>query len=167
MLGDNLLVAPIFSHSGFVDYYVPAGRWTNMLDGRVVEGPRWLRETHDFMSLPLLVRPNSVIPIGNNSDRPDYDYADGVTLQVYQFEDGKQASVEIPSLTGKVQTTFTVSRAGNTLHMKRDGVSKSWQVLLAGIPAVASVEGGAAENSSRGVLVTLLPDANSLHIILY
>ncbi len=74
MLGESLLVAPVLSHAGVVDYYVPAGRWTSLLDGRVVAGPRWLRETHDFMSLPLLVRPNTVIPIGSRTDRPDYDY---------------------------------------------------------------------------------------------
>ena len=56
----------------------------------MVEGPRWLRETHDFMSLPLLVRPNSVIPVGSRTDRPDYDYTDGLTLQVYQLEDGRR-----------------------------------------------------------------------------
>ncbi len=55
MLGDALLVAPVFSDD-VVDYYVPAGRWTSLLDGRVVEGPRWVRETHGFLSLPLLVR---------------------------------------------------------------------------------------------------------------
>ena len=38
MLGDSLLVAPVFSPDGGVDYYVPDGRWTNFLTGEVVEG---------------------------------------------------------------------------------------------------------------------------------
>ena len=29
MLGEPLLVAPVFSPDGVVDYYLPAGRWTN------------------------------------------------------------------------------------------------------------------------------------------
>ena len=33
MLGDALLVAPIFTPDGMVDYYLPAGRWTNFLTG--------------------------------------------------------------------------------------------------------------------------------------
>ncbi len=37
MLGDDLLVAPVFSADGVVDYYVPAGRWTNILDGKVIQ----------------------------------------------------------------------------------------------------------------------------------
>ena len=102
-------MAPVFSYDGVVNYYLPAGRWTNLLNGNVVEGGRWVRETHDFMSLPLMVRPNSVIAIGNNDERPDYDYADGVTLRVYELEDGKRVIAEIPTLTGEIQTTFTCS----------------------------------------------------------
>ena len=34
MLGDSLLVAPVFSHDGSVSYYVPAGRWTNLIEWR-------------------------------------------------------------------------------------------------------------------------------------
>ena len=45
MLGESLLVAPVFSYDGMVDYYLPAGRWTNFLTGQVVEGGRWVRET--------------------------------------------------------------------------------------------------------------------------
>ncbi len=135
MLADSLLVAPVFSHDGIVNYYVPEGKWTNLLDGNVIEGPRWVRETHDFLSLPLLVRPNSVIPIGNHTDRPDYDFSDGVTLQVYPLEDGKQISVEIPSLDGKIETRFEVKREGRNLHIQKRGPAKEWSVAFAGAPS--------------------------------
>ena len=39
-----------------MDYYVPEGRWTDYFSGKVIVGPRWVRETHGFLSLPLLVR---------------------------------------------------------------------------------------------------------------
>ena len=130
MLGDSLLVAPVFSHDGNVKYYVPEGRWTNLLNGKQVEGPGWKREEYDFMSLPLLVRPNSVIPIGNRNGRPEYDYGDGVTLHIYQLEDGKDARVEIPSVGGKVETIFNVKRQGNEIHIHRQGPPKKWNVSL-------------------------------------
>jgi alpha-D-xyloside xylohydrolase len=135
MLGDSLLVAPVFNHDGSVSYYVPEGKWTNLLDGKVVEGPRWVRETHDFLSLPLLVRHNSVIPIGNRTDRPDYDFSDGVTLQVYSLEDGKQMSVEIPSLSGQIETRFEITREGRNLHIQRHGPAKKWSVSFASRPS--------------------------------
>jgi alpha-D-xyloside xylohydrolase len=140
MLGDSLMIAPVFSHDGSVNYYVPEGKWTNFFTGEVVEGPRWIRDTHDFMSLPLLVRPNSVIPMGNHSDKPDYDYSDGVTLQIYQLEDGKQISGEIPALDGVIESKFVVSREDETINVQRQGPAKPWNVLLVGIPNVVNAE---------------------------
>jgi alpha-D-xyloside xylohydrolase len=61
MLGPDLLVAPVFDADGDVAYYVPAGRWTRLLDGEAVEGPGWRRERHGMTSLPLLVRPGAAI----------------------------------------------------------------------------------------------------------
>lgn len=63
MLGDALLVAPVFSESGEVDFYLPEGTWRHLLDGGTLEGPRWHRKTFDFMSLPLFVRPGFESPL--------------------------------------------------------------------------------------------------------
>jgi alpha-D-xyloside xylohydrolase len=149
MLGDSLLVAPVFSHDGSVNFYVPEGKWTSLLNGAVLEGPRWIRGIYDFLNLPLLVRPNSVIPIGNHADRPDYDYSDGVTLQVYQLEDGKQAHVEIPALDGTIETRFVVRHEGDMIHVQRQGSAKAWNVLLVGITNLTNAEGKITNDSTR------------------
>src|SRR3569833_723373 len=95
MLGDSLLTAPVFSAENAVDYYLPAGTWTDFESGRTVEGGRWVREEHDFLSTPLMVKPGSIIAVGAVDDRPDYDYADGVTLRIYGLADGATASTVI------------------------------------------------------------------------
>lgn len=133
MLGDSLLVAPIFSHDGSVRYYVPEGSWTNFFNGNVIEGPRWVQETYDFMSLPILVRPNSIIPVGAQTDKPDYDYSENITLNLYQLENGREVRVEIPSLDGKIETIFEIKRDENSIHIQRQGSSKSCEVSLNGI----------------------------------
>jgi alpha-D-xyloside xylohydrolase len=166
MLGDSLLVAPVFTHEGVVDYYVPEGRWTNLLNGNVVTGPRWVRERHDFMSLPLLVRPNSIIAIGAHDARPDYDYVEDVTLRVYELEEGKSATAEIPTVKGEIEATFTIQREGQRIMVEREGGAKAWQVLLVGILAITSLEGGTAENGPHGVLVTCAADTDALQIVL-
>jgi len=84
MLGSDLLVAPVFTESGEVEFYLPEGEWTSLLTGAVVTGGRWLRETHDFTTLPLYVRPGAALPWGAREDRPDYDYHDGLTLRVFR-----------------------------------------------------------------------------------
>lgn len=38
MLGDSLLVAPVFQEDGIVEYYLPKGKWTYFLSNEVVEG---------------------------------------------------------------------------------------------------------------------------------
>jgi alpha-D-xyloside xylohydrolase len=164
MLGESLLVAPVFSDDNTVSYYLPAGRWTNFFTGEIVTGPGWMRETHDFMSLPLMVRPNSVIATGIHEDRPDYDYGDGVTLQVYELEAGKLVSVIIPSKKGEVDMRFEVKREGGTLAVERQGASKPWKLLLVGIQSVKSVDGGTEESTPIGTLVTPVNKADRLRI---
>jgi alpha-D-xyloside xylohydrolase len=131
-----------------------------------VEGPGWVRETHDFMSIPLMVRPNSVIAVGSREDRPDYDYADGVTLQAYELADGECAAAVVPSMTGGVDVTFEVKREGRMITAERRGTSKPWQLLLVGIHSIASIDGGVAESSTKGVLVRPARDVDCLKISL-
>ncbi|MDR3284550.1 MAG: alpha-xylosidase [Treponema sp.] len=56
MLGPSLLVAPVFSADNTVEYYLPEGRWTHLIDKRVETGGRWLRETCGFLTIPAWVR---------------------------------------------------------------------------------------------------------------
>ena len=166
MLGESLLVAPVFSEDNTVSYYLPAGRWTNFFTGEIITGPGWLRETHDFMSLPLMVRPNSVIAMGNHEDRPDYDYSENVTLRVYELEEGKQVSLVIPSVKGDIDMKFEIKRENGTLTLEQQGASRPWKLLLVGIKTVKSVDGGAAESTPSGTLVTPNIKANRLRILL-
>jgi alpha-D-xyloside xylohydrolase len=56
MLGEDLLVAPIFNADGDVTFYLPAGKWRNFFTDQVIDGGRWVSEIHGFTSLPLYVR---------------------------------------------------------------------------------------------------------------
>jgi alpha-D-xyloside xylohydrolase len=154
MLGDALLVAPIFTPDGRVDFYLPAGRWTNFLTGQVIAGGRWLREQHDYLSLPLLVRPNTLLPIGANEQQPDYDYADGVTLHVFELADGATAMAQLPTLAGAAGASFEAHRDGSLIRVRAQGAARPWRVLLRGVGAVQSVEGAAAEAEALGTLLT-------------
>lgn len=83
MLGDDLLVAPVMRADGEVEFYLPEGEWIGLLSGERVAGGRWRRERHDFLSLPLYVRAGAVLARGARGDRPDYDYLDGLVLEVH------------------------------------------------------------------------------------
>jgi alpha-D-xyloside xylohydrolase len=134
MLGDSLLVAPVFTASGDVAYYVPGGRWTKLLTGETVDGPRWVKERHGFDSLPLLVRPGSVIATGARDDRPDYSYVDGVTLDVFAFPEGV-LDVPVPALDGSPAAVYRVRRRGSSLRVSRVEGADELELLTLGLDA--------------------------------
>ena len=163
MLGGDLLVAPVFRSDGVVDYYLPAGRWTHFLTGGVVEGGRWVREQHNFFSLPLLARPGAVIAVGANRERPDYDLADGVTFHVFAQCDGAERTVTVPTLEGQAALQLVVRRKGNRLSLRAQGVAKPWRVLLRGVETLKAVMGGSAQEDDLGLLLT--PDVGSTELV--
>jgi alpha-D-xyloside xylohydrolase len=132
MLGDSLLVAPVFREDGVVDYYLPAGKWTNFLTDEVVSGGSWRRDQVDYLSIPLWVPENTVIPVGARDDRPDYDYAEGVTLHVFNLRDGANVEVTVPDTLGAARAIFHCKRQGQTLKITRDGAPGKWSVLVRG-----------------------------------
>ncbi|MEG1471911.1 MAG: alpha-xylosidase [Clostridia bacterium] len=129
MLGERLLIAPIFHESGEVNYYLPKGRWTNLFTGKVAEGCGYRKEKHDFMSLPLMVRENTILPIGANAEHPDYDYADGITLHVYEPGQGQALQVSIPNLAGQIAATFTLTVTAEQVEVQTNS-QKPYSVIL-------------------------------------
>ena len=121
MLGDAILVAPVLREDGAVDYYLPQGKWTHLLTGETLEGHGWRRDTYDFFSLPVYVRENTILPVGSYAERPEYDYADGLTLRLYQFADGAVAERNVCDTEGNVILTAKASRQGDTITVTLTG----------------------------------------------
>ena len=152
MLGDSLLVAPIFNDKGEVSFYVPEGRWTNYLTNEVLEGGRWYNETHDYMSLPLLARPNSLIVEGAVDDHTEYDYAKDVTVHVFELEDGQTVEESIVDIKGKAIGTVKVSRNSDKLTVDSSGID-GLSVLLRNVKDIQSVENGEKLATDTGTLI--------------
>jgi alpha-D-xyloside xylohydrolase len=141
MLGDSLLVAPVFTADGSVEYYLPQGQWTALLDGSSRDGYRWQVEKHGFDSLPLLVRPGTVLPFGARDERPDYDWADGVTLRCFELPDGYDELVVVPGHDGAADTMFRVRRDGNAITASSDDARASWSLQAGDALAHADAAG--------------------------
>lgn len=142
MLGNSLLVAPVFSEKGDVTYYLPEGKWTHLLTGETVEGGKWRKENHNFFSLPLFVRPNSILATGANDTRPDYDYADGAEIGLYQLADGAAVSRTVRNVKGAAELNVTAAKSGNVVTLSAEGAGKPFRVALHGMGEIASVQGG-------------------------
>ncbi len=120
MLGDSLLVAPVLNEDKKVWYYLPEGRWTDYFTGEVKEGGRFYQGEYDYFSLPLYVKENTMLAVGAVDDRPDYDYADGVTLHIYELADGSSASCRLVDPYGAHVGTVTASRNGEEIVIDSD-----------------------------------------------
>ena len=120
MLGDSLLVSPVMNDQGMAEYYLPEGRWTSLLTGEERQGGRWFREHHDYMSLPLYVRPGSIIPVGAHEDTVQYDYALGVDWRIFALEEGQERTCVICGMDGQEEASLTVTHTpeGYALHLK-------------------------------------------------
>ncbi len=63
MLGDDLLVAPVFREDGVARFYVPddgtGQAWINIITGAAYEPGKWYTEQYDYHTLPVLARPGA------------------------------------------------------------------------------------------------------------
>lgn len=130
MLGDSLLVAPIFKESGEVEYYLPEGKWVQLLSGEVIEGGRWRKEVHDYFTLPLLVRPNTILAVGACHDKPDYDFAEDVTFYLSEFEDGVSSEIFVTDEKGNKIRRVRAVREGDVISVTVEGGSDNWECKL-------------------------------------
>lgn len=154
MLGDSLLVAPIMRPDGVVTYYLPSGTWTHFVTGEKVQGGRWITEQHGYMSLPLLARPGSIVAVGNVDTRPDYDYANGVILHVFEPESGGAMSTTVYGPTGEPELDVALERDDEVLRISAKGKDKPWSILLRTICEIQSVDRATLHIGKDGVRVT-------------
>ena len=88
-----------------------------------------------------MVRPNTILPVGANEQRPDYEFSEGVTFHIFELQDGAVLTSRVPAMNGETGLTLEASRRGQEIHIKAAGGAKSWQVLLRGISQVQAIQG--------------------------
>ena len=91
--------------------------WTNYLTGETAEGGTWREEHHDYLSVPLWVRENSMIAVQQNT-------ADGEALlemKVYGLTAEAHAEVYQDE---KLATSVTLKREGGRIHGEVKGNTK-------------------------------------------
>jgi alpha-D-xyloside xylohydrolase len=126
MFGDNLLVAPIFEESGDVEFYLPAGAWTNFFTNETKRGPGWFRENHKFDTLPLYVRENTILVLGIPTEtRTVYDYSENPEVHLYHTRQGAKA--DLVDNGGNHIGTLEVGEDGHLIDQKI--LRGDWKVI--------------------------------------
>jgi alpha-D-xyloside xylohydrolase len=153
MLGESLLVAPVMSDTNRVQFYVPTGTWTNVISGEELQGPAWFDQTHGFLSLPLLARPNSIVAFGAEDRRPDYPYEIGIRFEVFRLADGATARARVVGQDGIVVGEFAADRIGSSIRFRVSGQMTGWSVLLVNVRSSAPSDEAEFEATERGLWV--------------
>ena len=165
MLGDSILVAPVFNKESRVQYYLPEGTWTHLLSGETRQGGKWYEEVYDFMSLPVFVRENTLLPVGANEETADYEFADGVQIQMYELKDGCSAQCVVPDRKGETALTVRAERSGGRIVLESEGKNENMTWLLRNIKEAAAVS-GAAESTSTEEGLAIRPEGSRVEITL-
>ena len=121
MFGDNLLVAPILNEDGIAEYYVPLSGdatapelWTDIITGKQYEAGKWYKHTCNYMEMPILAKPNSIVAYGNFERDFEYDYLANTEFVIYQLAEGKTATCEIYNTKAeKIFELTATNTAGN------------------------------------------------------
>ncbi|KAH3685112.1 hypothetical protein WICPIJ_003879 [Wickerhamomyces pijperi] len=158
--GDSFLVAPITNAEGDVEYYIPKGEFYGYLDGKVrTSSGEYFQEVHDFMSLPLLVKSDTVfVSCGAKHLNSNYDYSNDVVLNVYNLSEGEH-SVKIPSNNdlGKYETEFKVIKSQGKISVEL--VNGKVNKLAVKLLAVASVKDSESYSTSADEFGNVVIDA--------
>jgi len=149
------MVAPVFNDKSIAEYYLPEGDWTDFLSGEKRVGGKWYKENCPYSNVPLFVRENSIIAVGSCDDRPDYDYADGVELRIYELK--KDASTVVYDQKAETDLTVKAIKDKDQIMINLTA-AKPLTIRLVNLLA-ANVSG--AEMKREGTDTLLIPDSGS------
>ena len=115
MLGDNLLCAPVLSEDGNVTFYLPAGKWTDIITGETFDGGRYITRNCSYLEMPVLARPDSIVVYGDFKNSFEYDYISNANAVIYNLGDGKTAETSVYDKDANKVMSMTAVRNGNEI----------------------------------------------------
>lgn len=132
MFGDNILAAPILNDKGMGEVYIPEGKWTDIISGKVYEGGKFYREKYDYFGLPCLAKPNCIIPYGRFEKDFEYDYLSNAEFVIYQPDEGKSMTCNIYDTEANKEFTLTAVRKDQKVEVSYTETDKPFSVRIAG-----------------------------------
>ncbi len=165
MLGDNLLVAPIFNDEGKVSYYLPEGKWTNILTNEVKIGGKYYSEYYDYFTLPLMAKENSIIITGKSETTADYDYEDNFTINLYELKKCSNINEQLYNNVGELVTNIKVTVDNDYINIDFDNDKDfDYKVKLININKVSTITSGKIVETKQGILITELKKAVKIQL---
>lgn len=173
MLGSNLLVVPsvplsVANNSGF---YIPEGKWTEMLTNTKIAGPgivNYIPMGESYTKSQIFVKPNSVIPLRNLNNTTEgtlpnrggirRNLLNNITFMVYELQDGKVSGAEVYSEDMQTSGIINILRKGNKIKVLTKGFGDSKRIMLNGISTIVSSSEGIPQVTATGSFIEFNSD---------
>ena len=153
------------SEDGVVRYYVPSGTWTNLLTREKVEGPIWKNEQHGYETMPILVRPGSILVAGSSDEKPVYNYMENVTITLFELPEGKEVSADIYSADVKNIGIVKALKSNGKITVHTQGIYGQTRLVLSSIFRIASTSVGIPELNEWGTMIIFSGDDIEIGIL--
>ena len=128
IFGGQLLVCPITQPEdkrlglAYTEVWLPEGRWTDIFNGRIYKGGRWLRLYRDMDAIPVLAPAGAIVPMYRNADSNDLSLDQPLEIHLWRGNGSYELYEDDGETTAYQQgafavTTFRLEETGNTLRL--------------------------------------------------
>lgn len=129
LLGESLLVAPVFEGATTASVYLPDGEWVDHWTGERHEGPGRIAVEAPLERMPLFVRAGSVVPTREPTRAVQPGTPEEVTLETTLSAAGTAAGRFYHEDDDRM-LSFSVTADGDTVHVLVDGTTTPGRFLL-------------------------------------
>jgi hypothetical protein len=128
IFGGELIVCPITAPAdkklnlASVDVWLPDGRWTDIFNGRIYEGGKWIKMYRDIDSIPVRAPAGAIVPMYKNDRSNDLSLEQPLEINIWRGE----GSYELYEDDGETMdyksgksaiTRFELCEDGSTLRL--------------------------------------------------
>lgn len=153
MLGASLLVAPVTTVSDNIRIYIPAGIWTDFMTHEKIQGPRYLSRKAMPNTVPVFVRPNSIVPTRTPDSNAGIGSLDNLTFSCFGLGNGTTAACEVFADGGQGSGIITAEVTGNKITVRTQNLGGTKKLVLSGIFNVVGLSESVPEKLSYGTSI--------------
>lgn len=89
LLGESLLIAPVFSPTDEARIYLPEGEWIDFWNGQRYDGQRTIERNVPLDEMPIFFRADSIIPMGEPGQSVQTGTSPEVSLEIFLVSEGQ------------------------------------------------------------------------------
>ena len=153
MLGSSLLVAPVTSSNDSSRIYIPSGVWTDFMTHEKVQGPRYISRKTTENTVPVFVRPNSIIPTRTPDSNSGIGSLDNLTFTCFGLGQGSAAACEVFAVGGQGSGVITAEVEGNKIIVRTKNLGGTKHLILSGIFNVVGLSESVPDKLSYGTSI--------------